>query len=54
MHKSWLPPMNLSPANKDLLIMLFISVHLDKISPNNCILLKRFLIPNWLINLLAS
>ena len=53
MHKSWLPPMNLSPANKDLLIMLFISMHLDKTSTNNGILLKWFLIPKRLINLLA-
>ena len=48
--------MSFSPANKNLVIMLFIFIHLspNKISPSNVILLKEVLLPNWFNNLEAS
>ena len=46
--------MNLSSSNKNLFLMLFIFIHFKQISPNNGILLKEVLIPNWLKNPLTS
>ena len=46
--------MNLSLANKNLLIILFTLYTKNKLSPNNDIFLKVALIPNWLNSPQAS